>query len=244
MKSLSYITRQDRKTTIQVSANAPADKFLQINEQIKELFAQFEFPKGYTWDLGERAHRWDEEQGSSLIAMYAALLGVLLIMGFFFESLIMPFAVIMAVPLAMIGAVWMLIFTDTTLEMVGFTGFVILIGLVVNSGIVLIDLVNRKKNQGLSTYDAILYAGKYRFRPIIMTSMTTIFGLLPMALGKVDFMGMNFSPLGKIVIGGLFTSTLMMLFVVPAVYSVIDSFRNGFNKVSRIAMSPFKGKND
>jgi len=243
-KSLSSITRQDRKTTLQISANAPPDKFLMINDQIKELFAQFEFPDGYSWDLGERAHRWDEEQGSSFIVMEAALLGVLLIMGFFFESLIMPFAVIMAIPLAAVGAFWMLIFTGTPLEMVGFTGFVILIGLVVNNGIVLIDLVNRKKNQGFSSFDAIMYAGKYRFRPIIMTSLTTIFGLLPMALGKVDFMGMNFSPLGKIVIGGLITSTLLMLFVVPVVYSAIDGFRNSIAKISKVAMSPFNNRQE
>ncbi|MCD4657943.1 MAG: efflux RND transporter permease subunit [Planctomycetes bacterium] len=243
-KSLSSITRQDRKTTLQISANAPADKFLMINEQIKGLFEQFEFPSGYSWDLGERAHRWDEEQGSSFVALQAALIGVLLIMGFFFESLIMPFAVIMAVPLAAVGAFWMLIFTDTPLEMMGFTGFVILIGLVVNNGIVLIDLVNRKKNQGFSTFDAIMYAGKYRFRPIIMTSMTTIFGLLPMALGKVDFMGMNFSPLGKIVIGGLITSTLLMLFVVPVVYSAIDGFRKSIAKIGKVALSPFNNREE
>ena len=82
-KSLSSITRQDRKTTLQISANAPADKFLIINEQIKGLFEQFEFPSGYNWDLGERAHRWDEEKGSSFVALQAALIGVLLIMGFF-----------------------------------------------------------------------------------------------------------------------------------------------------------------
>ena len=156
----------------------------------------------------------------------------------------MPFAVIVAIPLAAVGAFWMLIFSGTSLEMVGFTGFVILIGLVVNNGIVLIDLVNRKKNQGFSTYDAIMYAGKYRFRPIIMTSMTTIFGLLPMALGKVDFMGMNFSPLGKIVIGGLMTSTLLMLFVVPVVYSAIDGFRNAVGKISKVAISPFNNRKE
>ncbi len=224
-KSLSTIKRQNRKTTLQISANCPSDKFLKYQGIVKKMLAQLELPTGYSWSFGERASRWFREQDTSLFAVFAALIGVFLVMGFFFESLIMPFAVLVTVPLASIGSIWLLILTDEPLELVGITGVVILIGLVVNNGIVLIDLVNRMKKRGLSTDEALIYSGKYRFRPILMTSLTTIFGLIPMALGEVSFVSINYSPIGKIVIGGLFTSTLLMLFVVPVVYKTLDNLR-------------------
>ena len=95
----------------------------------------------------------------------------------------------------------------------------------------------------LESYDSILlYAGNYRFRPIIMTSMTTIFGLIPMALGKVSFIGMNYSPIGKIVIGGLLTSSLLMLFVVPVVYKTLDEARNAMMNFIGFVLRPINIK--
>ena len=110
-------------------------------------------------------------------------------------------------------------------------GFIILIGIVVNNAIVLIDLVNRLRKEGFARFDALMSAGKQRFRPIMLTAFTTIGGLIPMALGNTKMIGMSYKPLGLVIIGGMMFSTLVSLIAVPWAYMLFDDMRNYFKRL-------------
>jgi HAE1 family hydrophobic/amphiphilic exporter-1 len=121
--------------------------------------------------------------------------------------------------------------TGTAIDLMAQIGFIILIGIVVNNAIVLIDLVNRLRRQGWSRFDAIMEAGKHRFRPILMTAFTTIGGLIPMAVGNAQMIGMPYAPMGRTIIGGLLTSTLLSLIAVPWAYTIFDDMGLYFRKL-------------
>ena len=127
-------------------------------------------------------------------------------------------AVLTTVPLALFGSAWVVYLTGTALDTPGMIGIVILVGVVVNNGIVLVDRINRNRLAGQELNEAIVRAGEERFRPILMTALTTVFGLLPMAFGYTNVGGFSFSALGRVVAGGLLASTVLTLFVVPLVY--------------------------
>jgi HAE1 family hydrophobic/amphiphilic exporter-1 len=164
-----------------------------------------------------------------------AITFVFLLMGLLFESFVLPVAVIIAVPFAYLGVVWTLYLTDTPLDMMARIGIVILVGVVVNNAIVLVDMANRLRAEGMSRFDALVDAGRHRFRPILMTTMTTVCGLIPMALGNSKVVGMPYAPLGRTMIGGLMAATLLTLVIVPLFYSYLDDLREHTARVMRAA---------
>ena len=123
-------------------------------------------------------------------------------------------------------------------------GLIVLIGIVVNNAIVLVDLVNRFITEGMSRHDAIIEAGKNRFRPIFMTAFTTIFGLVPMALGNSTLIGIPYAPLGRTIIGGIFTSTILTLIFVPLAYTYFDDLRKTVRTYSFRMIRRFQGGKD
>ncbi len=141
-----------------------------------------------------------------------------------FESLIHPFVILFTIPLALVGAVLALFITGTTLNIVAFIGVIMLAGIVVNNAIVLVDLINQLRAQGTSRHDAIVEACRARLRPILMTSLTTALGLLPMALGIGEGAEVR-TPMAIAVIGGIIVSTFLTLLVIPVVYSLMDRKR-------------------
>ncbi len=150
----------------------------------------------------------------------------------------MPMAVIATVPMAGVGVVWMLIATGTAFDRMASVGAMILIGIVVNNGIVLIDLAQRLMKEGLARNEALLEASRRRFRPIWITSLTTIFGMIPMAIGGSKLMDMSYSPLGRVIIGGLMVSTFLTLIVVPLFYALLDDLRNWFTSTVKGILTP------
>jgi HAE1 family hydrophobic/amphiphilic exporter-1 len=138
-----------------------------------------------------------------------------------FESLIHPFVILFTIPLALVGAVLALFITGTTINIVAFIGIIMLAGIVVNNAIVLVDLINQLRDQGKARLEAILEGGTARLRPILMTSLTTTLGLLPMAMGFGEGSEVR-TPMAITVIGGLTVSTLLTLVVIPVVYSLMD----------------------
>jgi len=122
--------------------------------------------------------------------------------------------------------------TNTPMDMMSMIGLVILIGIVVNNAIVLIDLVNRLRKEGYSRHDALLEAGKNRFRPILMTAFTTIGGLIPMAVGNAKMIGISYAPMGRTIIGGLIFSTMVSLIAVPWAYTIFDDMRGYFKRLT------------
>jgi len=224
-RGFGEIHRANGKTMLEVKANAAAENIAVLYDKIDKAMEGFEMPQGYSWDKGERYVDIQESNEARNFAMILAITFVFLLMGVLFESFILPLSIIVSIPFAFIGVYWLLFLTGTTFEIMAGIGLIILIGVVVNNAIVLIDLVTRLRGEGLSRYDAIMEAGRHRFRPILMTALTTIFGLIPMAMGKSSLIGIPYAPLGRTMIGGLITSTFLTLFVVPLFYTYFDDLR-------------------
>jgi HAE1 family hydrophobic/amphiphilic exporter-1 len=174
---------------------------------------------------------------------FAAILSVVfiyLLMGFLFESFILPLSIILTIPLSIIGVYWMHYATGKDLDMLGIVGIVLLIGVVVNNGIVLIDYVNRLRAGGMSRAEALAQATDRRFRPIMMTAITTIGGMIPLAFagsgGGDD--GLSYTSFSMTLIGGMTTATLLTLLVVPVFYTFFDDAREVLTQVMRRSLGP------
>jgi len=172
---------------------------------------------------------------------------VYFVMASLFESLTHPFAIILSLPFALVGVAWMLTFTGTPFNIMAKIGLLVLLGIVVNNGIVLLDHVNNQRRAGKPRPEAILVACRERFRPILMTAGTTIIGLMPLALGQSGLFDLRYFPLARTVMGGLITSTILTLLVLPTYYTMFDDLANWLKRIwwisdpSRIALESQKG---
>jgi HAE1 family hydrophobic/amphiphilic exporter-1 len=178
-------------------------------------------PNGITAIVSGQSEEMQESFQSMQFALALAVFLVYLVMASQFESLVHPFVILFTIPLALVGAVLALFITGTTVNIVAFIGVIMLAGIVVNNAIVLVDLINQLQSQGKDRFDAIMEAGVARLRPILMTSLTTALGLLPMAMGFGEGSEVR-TPMAITVIGGLVVSTLLTLVVIPVVYSLLD----------------------
>ena len=239
-KGLGEIQRRDGKTTLEISAFTTEDDIEKVYGKITKALAGFEMPRGYSWSMGDRFMRMQETNSSQMFAIILAITFVFLLMGVLFESFILPLSVLISIPLSFFGAYWLLYITGTPFDIMAGIGLIILIGIVVNNAIVLIDMINRLRNDGLSRSEAIIEAGHHRFRPILMTAFTTIFGLIPMAVGNANLIGMPYAPLGRVMIGGLLSSTALTLVAVPLFYTFFDDLRNTWSKVQVLAFGRAK----
>ncbi len=226
------IERENGITSISLEARLEGEDLPAVERAVRERLQGVEFPPGYQWRLGDEVKQLREDRRSMVFSLLLALAAIFLVMGVLFESWLLPLAVLSTVPLAFFGSLWLLYVTGTALDTTGMIGIVILTGISVNNGIVLVDRINRKRLEaggedspedpsGHSPSDinsAILSAASERMRPILMTALTTIFGLLPMAFGYTNVAGFSFSALGRVVTGGLLAATLLTLFVVPLAY--------------------------
>ena len=181
-------------------------------------------PSGITATVSGQSEEMQESFTSMQFALALAVFLVYLVMASQFESLIHPFVILFTIPLALVGAVLALFVTGTTINIVAFIGVIMLAGIVVNNAIVLVDLINQLRVKGMARDEAIMEAGAARLRPILMTSLTTALGLLPMALGFGEGSEVR-TPMAITVIGGLLVSTLLTLLVIPVVYSLLDRRR-------------------
>ena len=153
--------------------------------------------------------------------MLLAVFLVYLVMASQFESLLHPFVILLTIPLALTGSVWAMFLTGTTVNVVAYIGLIMLAGIVVNQSIVLIDAVNQARERGVGKHDAIIEAGRLRLRPIVITKLTTILGLMPMAIGIGEGAEIR-KPMAVAVIGGVAIASFFTLLVIPVVYSLLD----------------------
>ncbi len=178
-------------------------------------------PQGITAMVSGQNEEMQDSFRSMRFALLLAVFLVYIVMASQFESLIHPLVILFTIPLALVGAVLALFLTGTTVNVVAFIGIIMLAGIVVNNAIVLVDLINQLQAQGLEKTSAIMEAGRARLRPILMTTLTTVLGLLPMAIGFGEGSELR-TPMAITVIGGLLVSTLLTLVVIPVVYSLLD----------------------
>lgn len=222
------IRRVNRKTYIKVNIATTNEDLMKLYGQLSHVMSQFPLPKGYTWDKGIRFRDLRDSDRSQMFALLLSITFVFLLMGMLFESFLLPFSVLLSIPLAFLGVYWFLFLTSTSMDMMAGIGLVMLVGIVVNHAIVLIDRINQLREEGFERREAILEAGAQRLRPIMMTTLTTICGLLPMAYGTATFVGIPYAPLGRTVIGGLTASALLSLLIVPVFYTLLDDLRVSF----------------
>ena len=165
---------------------------------------------------------------------------VFLVMGILFESLMLPFSVLFTIPFAVMGAIWSMWILRAPMDPMGLIGLIILAGVVVNNGIVLIDRIHRLRDE-LPRREAVLAGCAQRVRPIVMTALTTVMGLLPMALQEPPSGSIDYRAMGAIVIGGLLASTFFTLWVVPLAYTVIDDLSTAVRDTVARATAPRGG---
>ncbi|MEM7305999.1 MAG: efflux RND transporter permease subunit [Planctomycetota bacterium] len=198
-------------------------RLLEVTDAGNRALAQLDLPRGYEVDLADSAReRQEAEFGELLNAFLLSVVLVFLLMGILFESMLLPFSVLFTIPFAVLGAMWTLLLTGTPMDSMGWIGIIILAGVVVNNGIVLIDRIHRLAAQGLERRDAVLLGCGQRVRPVLMTALTTVCGLIPMAMAQPTSDGIDYRALATIVAGGLVTSTFFTLWVVPLAYTVLD----------------------
>lgn len=216
-ESATSITRENQKNYISISANTPDLSGSEAQKLIDQALADYNFPEGCTYSYSGNMEMMMDAFRSLMICMVIAVLLVYMIMASQFESLRYPFIVMFSMPLAITGGILGLFITNHTVTMPALMGFVMLVGMVVNNGIVLVDYANQLMGRGLSCYDALVTAGPRRLRPILMTTLTTILGMLPMALSKAEGSEMMQS-LSIGVIFGLAFSTIITLVFIPVLY--------------------------
>ncbi|MBO7111039.1 MAG: efflux RND transporter permease subunit [Bacteroidaceae bacterium] len=216
-----YRLNQNRVTrvTADIDESVSLDKAAQ---RTREAVAGIELPQNYSITVTGEEERRAESMNSLLLALVLSIVLVYMVMASQFESLLHPFTILLTIPLALVGAVLMFLATGITVNIMGIIGMVMLAGIAVNNSIILVDRIGQLKDSGLSLTDAIAEAGQQRIRPILMTSLTTILALVPMALGIGEGASLS-SPMAIAVIGGLVTSTLLSLVVIPCVYYVFES---------------------
>lgn len=217
----SEIRRVGQQRVAVVTANLAYGDLGTATREIEQVITETRLPAGLSARLGGQSEEMALSFRSLLLALAMAVFLVYLVMASQFESLLHPFVIFFTIPLAGIGAIAALWITGSAISVVVFIGFILLAGIVVNNAIVLVDLINQLRTDGMGRIEAIIEAGRLRLRPILMTTLTTALGLLPMAAGWGEGAELR-SPMAVTVIGGLLVSTMLTLLVIPVVYSLID----------------------
>ncbi len=238
-RSPDSIRRTDRQTAVILSANLENDVSIDdVRPRVKSLMDQMQLPPGYSWKEGRGFERQDDTADMMATNIILGIACIFLVMAALFESLILPFSIILgSIVFSIFGVFLLFAATGTTFSFMAMIGIMILIGVVVNNGIVLVDHINNLRQEGVSRDAAIVTAGRDRLRPILMTVATTIVGLLPLAIGttQVGGDGPPYYPMARAIIGGLAFSTVVSLLVVPALYVYFDSLAAWGRKVMRTA---------
>jgi HAE1 family hydrophobic/amphiphilic exporter-1 len=229
---IGSIERVNGRTVAQLVVRTSREDIDALGKEMDRALATFPWPEGYGPEKGSRLTGIASNNSDLLMAFLLATVFIFLLMGFLFESFVLPLAILFSVPFAFTGAIWTLYLTGTPFDVMAGIGLVILVGVVVNNGIVLIDLVAELRRGGLTRTEALVAAGRERFRPVVMTALTTIVGLIPMAFGSTAIVGIPYAPLGRSLMGGMLFSTVLTLVVVPVAYSVLDDLRNWFYRLS------------
>ncbi len=231
------IRRVDRETAVTLTGVLPHGVSAEeIRPRVREVMEEFELPPGYDWRFGRGLERTDQSQAIIFQSLLLAVVLIFIVMAALFESAIHPLSILVSIAFSIVGVLVFFALTGTTFSFMASIGIMILMGIVVNNGIVLVDHINNLRREGLPRLEAILTGGRNRLRPILMTVATTVLGLAPLALGttQVGGDGPPYYPMARAIIGGLLFSTLVSLVVVPYVYSLLDDTAAWSRRVGRL----------
>ncbi|MGW5775165.1 efflux RND transporter permease subunit [Streptomyces sp. NPDC003863] len=216
------MTRIDGARAATITAKPTTDNTGAVSAELQTKIKALDLPEGATASIGGVSQDQSEATGKMALAMLAAVAIVFMLLVATFRSLVQPLILLVSIPFAATGAIGLLVATGTAMGVPAMIGMLMLIGIVVTNAIVLIDLINQYRAQGLGVVEAVIEGGRHRLRPILMTALATIFALLPMALGVTGEGGFIAQPLAVVVIGGLITSTLLTLLLVPTLYAMVE----------------------
>ncbi|WP_406188259.1 efflux RND transporter permease subunit [[Kitasatospora] papulosa] len=216
------MTRIDGQRAATVTAKPTADNTGAVSTSLQTKIDALDLPDGATATIGGVSEDQNDAFMKLGLAMLAAIAIVFMLLVATFRSLIQPLILLVSIPFAATGAIGLLLVTGTPMGVPAMIGMLMLIGIVVTNAIVLIDLINQYRAQGMGVVEAVVEGGRHRLRPILMTALATIFALVPMALGVTGEGGFISQPLAVVVIGGLITSTLLTLLLVPTLYAVVE----------------------
>ncbi|MEZ4698919.1 MAG: efflux RND transporter permease subunit [Rhodothermales bacterium] len=231
------IQRENRITMLGIQVNLDGINKDEGREKLEAVLANYQLPPGYQWGYSQRRSDEETSQQLMMVNLLLALVLIYIVMAALFESLIHPAAIWTSILYAIVGVFWFFFITNTTLQIMSWIGVLILIGVVVNNGIVLIDHINFLRGEGLERREAILKAGHDRFRPIVMTAATTVLGLIPLCVGTTQLGGDGppYFPMARAIVGGLSFSTVVTLIILPTIYILLDDLRDWSRRVAYAA---------
>ncbi len=221
------IRRQDLQRRIALWANVQGRPSGDAGKEVQAMVKAYELPPGLRFDIGGQIRDQEEVNAAIFGALALAVIFIYIVLASQFGSFLQPIAIMASLPLSIVGVMLALLITNTTLNIFSMIGIVFLMGLVTKNAILLVDFANKGQRDGLSRNDALLAAGQVRLRPILMTTAAMIFGMLPLAIGLGEGSEQQ-APMGRAIIGGVITSTLLTLVVVPVIYSYLDAFERRF----------------
>lgn len=238
--SPSSIQRVNGQNVVNLAAKSDTEDLAIVRKDLTEAIRNFYLPSGYTIEFGEELDELEENLFSFSTTFSMAVILIYIVMAALFESYLLPMSILTTVPLSLGGAEWLLFFTHTQMDTVTLIGCILMAGVIVNNGIVIVDHINSLRRKDDDRANVIAQAGCDRFRPVMMTALTTILGLVPLAMATTGGAA-TFSGLGRALIGGLTVGTMLTLFVVPVFYSIFDDFQqwlgNFFGSVLRLGRS-------
>ncbi len=237
--SATQVQRTNRQTTLTVQANL-AEKVTvpEARKAMEETLKGMSFPAGYTYSFdGGAFQEEDEASAQMMFNLLIALVMIYIVMAAVFESLLFPAAIMSGVLFSVFGVFWLFALTGTTFGIMSFIGILVLMGVVVNNGIVMVEHINNLRRRGMSRTDALVEGSRERLRPILMTMGTAILAMVPIALAQTQLGGDGpaYAPMARAIAGGLAFSTVVSLLFLPTIYAILDDLRNGVARLVRRA---------
>jgi len=237
LPSSRAIVRRDKMIGRSITLELAEGQEEETRARLALLQAGIDLPEGISFGADMQRRQLDEDLAGLQFAMLLSVVFIYLLMGFLFESFTLPLSIILTIPLSIIGVRWIHLLSGRNIDFLGVVAMILLVGVVVNNGIVLVDYINRLRTQGMSRREAVLTATHLRFRPIMMTAITTIGGMIPLALAGASSIGLSYTSFSLTLIGGMTTATLLTLLVVPVFYTFFDDAREWtFAMVSRVLL--------
>jgi len=227
------IHRENRQTSMGITINLDGITMDKAHERIFPIMDQINYPAGYGWSQGRSFQESQQAMDEMLINMFLAMFLIYLVMASLFESVLFPSSIITSIFFGVVGVFWFFLVTGTTFSFMAMIGILILMGIVVNNGIVLIDHIHQLRLSGMPRMEAIIKGGKDRMRPILMTAGTTVLGLLPLCFSTTQIGGQGppYFPMARAIVGGLTFSTLVTLIMLPAIYLILDDIKRWGSRV-------------